>query len=83
MTITEVPTTTPQTRYNFAKTQRVIKEETRSGIDVKLHWIQATNTIWVSLKQGETVDAFQVPGDKAQEAFEHPFVYQAIAENLR
>lgn len=49
------------------------------GIDVRLYWNPAENTVTVAVNDSRTGDAFEaeVPADKALDAFNHPFVYRA------
>lgn len=50
---------------------------TNYGLTVALLWEDSTDEIFVELETEESWDRFQVPNESANDAFAHPFVYQA------
>lgn len=49
------------------------------GLDVSLLWRRSAGTVTVSVADQRTGDSFEllVPGDRALDAFNHPFAYRA------
>ncbi|MDH4104395.1 MAG: hypothetical protein OEV29_13605 [Thermoleophilia bacterium] len=48
-----------------------------SGLGVQLLWNRETGCTFVTLTLGRNTETFEVPRDRARDAFEHPFAYGA------
>ena len=53
-------------------------ERSHSGLTVILYWLKATNSIHICLidEYKQDTEFFQVPNDKALDAFRHPYAYK-------
>lgn len=56
---------------------------TNYGLTVALLWEDSTDEIFVELETEESWDRFQVPNESANDAFDHPFVFQSKAHRVR
>jgi hypothetical protein len=64
--------TTPNT------TVRELDRRSGGGIDVVLRWHPETDSVSIAVEDEKTGDRFEfeVAGDQALDAFEHPFAYR-------
>jgi hypothetical protein len=54
--------------------------QTSYGLSVALLWDSVADQCWIELETDEDWCRFEVPNDRAAEAFKHPFVARANAE---
>jgi hypothetical protein len=61
-----------------------LAERKGDGVEVRLYWRRGTDEIVLEVNDDKTGAGFevQVPGDRALDAFRHPFVYVQAAETL-
>ena len=50
-----------------------------AGLGVQLLWNRATGQTFITLTKGERIETFEVPRDKALDAFVHPYLYGGTA----
>ena len=57
--------------------RRELARRVSGGLEVALYWDARDNTTTIEVYHAETAEtiAFLVPGDKALEAFHHPFAH--------
>jgi hypothetical protein len=67
--------TTPNT------TVRELDRRRGGGLDVVLRWHPQTDSVSIAVEDEKTGDSFEfeVAGDQALDAFEHPFAYRPAA----
>lgn len=61
-------------------TLRELDHRLNDGIEVRLLWDESTNEVFVSVRDGKTAEAFEVPvhaGESALDVFHHPYAYAA------
>jgi hypothetical protein len=61
-----------------------LAERSNDGVEVRLLWHRVTGEVVLEVNDDKTGTAFevQVPGDRAMDAFRHPFVYVEPATPL-
>ena len=61
-----------------------LAERTGDGIEVRLLWRRGTDEVVLEVTDDRTGASFelQVPGDRAMDAFRHPFTYVRVDEPL-
>jgi hypothetical protein len=61
-----------------------LAERNGDGVAVRLYWRQGTDEVVLVVNDEETGADFevQVPGDRAMDAFHHPFVYVHAAQTF-
>ena len=60
---------------------RELNRRSGGGVDVVLRWHPETDSVSIAVDDEKTGDRFEVEvaGDKALDAFEHPFAYRPAA----
>jgi hypothetical protein len=61
-----------------------LAERTGDGLGIRLLWNRSTGAVVLEVTDDKTDTTFevQVPGDRAMDAFRHPFVYVEPVEPL-
>jgi hypothetical protein len=62
---------------------RELAHRRNDGLDVRLLWDPATDTVRVTLQDARTGSGFEVPvrrGQRALDVFHHPFAYADVRE---
>jgi hypothetical protein len=62
---------------------RELAHRRNDGLDVRLLWDPATDTVRVTLQDARTGNGFEVPvghGQRALDVFHHPFAYASVRE---
>jgi hypothetical protein len=59
--------------------RRELAQRSADGVEVTLYWQPLQGSVAVEVRDASTEDAFEitVPGDRALDAFHHPFAYAA------